>query len=323
MPERKTLDEKLAAVRAKHEREEAAARMEEAIREAIEAAGLPEPARVYCPDNGRTLYGVGPSVEYGVRFSSCYKSSHLTPDDLRAIGEGFGPLAVPLLKWRQGPGNGPLTLCPRSFWDSLDDDNPKTGSAEPIAPVVYVDEPAHGRTLWMVCRLPGVAQAVKVQAHLGHDAGQIIGSANARRVEFRGGFRYERGAYRLNHSDGAERIEDAEGEGLAGFGIPVPWWSPEDSPGRYSVTWEEWTEEGCPAALILGTIADAHERKVAHRLAAMTPRPVCVALLADVSIECTDEEPVETLREALAANILDGTIDAETVEEARKEAGRG
>ena len=322
MPEPKTLEEKLAAVRAKHEREIAAAEMQESIRQAIEDAGLPEPRRIYCPENGRALYDVGPSIEYGIRFSSCYNTPHLTPEELRTIGEGLGPLAVPLCKWQQGPGHGPLSIVPRSFWDALDDDEPKTGSAEHVAPVYYVDEPAFGRTLTMVVALPGVAQLVKVQAHVAPLVGDVIGHHNARRIEFRGGFRYERAGYVLNHKRGAERIEDAEGEGLAGFGVPISWWSPEDSPGRYSVTWEEWTEEGCPAVRILDTIAGAAISSRVHSLASYTPEAVAVDLLRAVSIE-TEGEPVEVLREALAANILDGTIDEETAKAAGEAARRG
>ena len=254
MTKANTLDEKIAALRAKHELEVAAAGMQESIRQAIKDAGLPEPERIYCPEDGRTLYGVGPSIKYGARYSG---TQPITPEEIRAIGEAIGPLAVPLYKWRQGPGRGPLSIVPRTYWDALPDDEPKTGSAEPIAPVHYKDEPAFGRSLSMVVSLPGVAQLVKVQIHVSHLVGGVIGRHNAKRIEFRGGFRYERAGYVLNHKQGAERIEDADGEGLAGFGVPISWWSPQDSPGSYTVTWEEWTEDGCPAERIIDTIADA------------------------------------------------------------------
>ena len=44
-------------------------------------------------------------------------------------------------------------------------------------------------------------------------------------------------------------------------------------------------------------------------------REQCVGLLESVSIECRDDETVETLREAVAANIEDNTLAYSEVEE--------
>lgn len=43
------------------------------------------------------------------------------------------------------------------------------------------------------------------------------------------------------------------------------------------------------------------------------PRAVCVHLLTEVAIECSDDESIEDLREAVAENVKDGTIDRSEV----------
>lgn len=44
-------------------------------------------------------------------------------------------------------------------------------------------------------------------------------------------------------------------------------------------------------------------------------RDQCVELLEGYGIECQDDEPVDVLREAIAVNVADGTIDKDDVSE--------
>lgn len=74
---------------------------------------------------------------------------------------------------------------------------------------------------------------------------------------------------------------------------------------------------------IIEMVAALDRGQAAELYACNLSRERCVELLTDASIDTTDDEPVEDLREAVAANIADNTIepdDFEFDEEAARQA---
>lgn len=54
------------------------------------------------------------------------------------------------------------------------------------------------------------------------------------------------------------------------------------------------------------------ERQIHNRCSVLN-RTACVEILIAIAIHCADDEPIEDLREAVAANVLDGTIEQNTL----------
>jgi hypothetical protein len=59
-------------------------------------------------------------------------------------------------------------------------------------------------------------------------------------------------------------------------------------------------------------IVDEVAARIRHKVSRL-PREECVRVLTDVSIQCYDHESLETLREAVYINCIDGTIDVEEI----------
>jgi hypothetical protein len=168
-----TIMSKADDVRARHAKELADAEREDAIQAVIPAGGR---LHMY------SLYGTIGGVSYG----DDKPSGHASWEHTQALIRALPPVALMLCK------DSCTSFKTRAYVESLPDDHKDRGKKESeVSPVLVQIEGLHGPKLKLewTTRLPS-GDLLRVRCKLGYIP-QGIGSYEAKRVDFRGGHRYE------------------------------------------------------------------------------------------------------------------------------------
>jgi hypothetical protein len=213
-------------VEARYRKELAAAEIEDAI-----TAVVPAGARVHV----HPLYGTVACVRYGDPYAY---GKHLEWAELVDLVRALPPVDATMTR------GSTTAIMPDAYAASLPDSRVESETA--IAPITLRIEGNNGPTVAVHWFATTPAGMVRVEVHLGY-LSSGIGRYNTRRVEYRGGYRYE--PAKLTLADGIYSIHADDGEPVAEAQQPIRWWAPETSPQDMTVYFVALTEDPDPAVL--------------------------------------------------------------------------
>lgn len=224
-----TTTEKL---RAEFETKLAKAEREDSIVEAVKDLGLTEP-RMTCVSE---LYGTCASLHYGEWYRR-YNQTDLSWETVLALAEKLP--GVPITKVRDGC----LSFQPTSYVESLPEEKKERWKEETsVCPLLVKVDCLHeyGPRLELnwTANLPSVG-LVRVDCEFSH-VPQKIGTYSAKRIDYRGGWRYEKATFKLNEKlDRIEAKTPADTlEHIAEAQLPIHWASGSpQNPGSVSIYW--------------------------------------------------------------------------------------
>jgi len=217
---------KVQELLAEHAEKLAAAEREDAIRAALEAAGLPAPRFVHTT----SLYGIVATVSYGDAYARYGSEDGLTLAEALTLAEKLP--GVPLVAVRDGC----LSFRPLPYVEALTEaDKERWDSETQVCPVLAKIEALHGPQLRLewVSDLPGVGL---VSVRCGFSSlPPSVATYNARRKNYMGGFRYESPQTRC--ADQCYNVTDEDGEIVAEVQHPIFWWSSDECPKPVTFFW--------------------------------------------------------------------------------------
>ena len=193
----------------------AQAEIEDAIAAFI-PSNLPSP-RIF----GYPLYGTVASVAFG----DGYGRNFVTWEQACEIVKALPPVSATLVR------NGSLSIRARAHVESLSEESKERWEAE--TDISSVQFKIHGRERHIELEwFAKVGESlVRVSVYPGGFLSSGLGSYSAKRVEFRGGFRYEKASFKLDPK--LYTILD-DGGPLAQYESPIRWWTSEESPGDFT-----------------------------------------------------------------------------------------
>lgn len=193
---------RIEEIKARHAKELAKAEAEDRI-----LAKVPAGAKVFVSE----LYGRVARVSFGDEF----REPATWAQAVELIGM-LPPVSKTMVK------DGCLSFRPRSVVEAMPESAKERWESESdVSPVLFHIEALHGPTLELewTAALPEIG-LVQVHVHLGH-VPSGIGRYQANRVEFKGGFRYERA--RFNAAAELHTVHAENGESLAQLESPICW----------------------------------------------------------------------------------------------------
>jgi hypothetical protein len=234
---------KVESLKADYAKKLAQAEQEDAI-----TARVPPGGRVFV----HSLYGEVASVKYG----DIYRHEDAcTWDEAKRLVRALPPVALTMVR------DGCLSFRPAEHVDSLSESSKERWQEESaVSPVLMHIEGFQGPTLTLswVSRVPDVG-LVRVDCVMGNMLQHRgLGTYSAKRVEYQGGFRYERAKF--TPADGLHTIHDIEDNGPAvQLESPIVWASggPE-YPSRitcYFVDLGQWGSHGLVGRIIVDGLA--------------------------------------------------------------------
>lgn len=226
-----TRDKSKTKTKAQEVREEMAEKLaqaerEDAIRAALDAAGLPAQRFVHL----HSLYGTVATVSYGDQYARYGSEDGLTLAEALKLAEALP--GVPLVAVRDGC----LSFLPLPYVETLPEkDKERWDSETQVCPVLAKIEGLNGPRLhleWTTdLRDVGLVRVVCEFSSLP----PTVASYSARRKNYMGGFRYESPQTRC--ADQCYNVTDEAGEIVAEVQHPIFWWSSDDCPKPVTYFW--------------------------------------------------------------------------------------
>lgn len=204
----------------------AQAEREDAIRAALEAAGLPAPRFVHL----HNLYGTVASISYGNAYARYGSDTGLTLAEALTLAEKLP--GVPLVAVRDGC----LSFRPLPYVEAMfEADKERWESETQVCPVLAKIEALHGPQLrleWTTdLRDVGLVRVVCEFSSLP----PTVATYSARRKNYMGGFRYE--SPQVKCADQCYNVTDEAGEIVAEVQHPIFWWASDECPKPVTYYW--------------------------------------------------------------------------------------
>ena len=193
-----------------------AAKLAEAEQEDTLNAKIPEGGRVHL----YPLYGRVGGVRYGDNLM-CGRDA-VSWECARELVRALPPVSLTEVR------DGCLSFRPTSYVDALPEEKKARWESETrVSPVLLHVDKGFASLEW-TASVEGIG-LVDVKVDLGYLPAKI-GRYNAKRVEFRGGFRYERATF--TPGEEMHALHDETGRAVAQLEAPIRWCTSDETPGR-------------------------------------------------------------------------------------------